>query len=200
MNCVNCGLETVNPKFCGRSCSASFNNKTYPKRRKSKVCVGVGCSEIISYRDIYCSPECKPKKPKSSVTSYDYVMRYRVNRRLKALAYLGNECAVCRSSENLEFDHIVSSEKTIEISQAIVASWSWEKLVVELNKCQLLCKMHHVEKSKDSKDYGGGQNKTIQPKHGTGVMYHRLKCRCIKCIDWRRLYRIKEVAYDGSRY
>ena len=31
--CLNCGKETTNPKFCSRSCSATFNNK---KREKIK--------------------------------------------------------------------------------------------------------------------------------------------------------------------
>lgn len=36
--CLNCGAETVNPKFCSKSCAATYNNKLYPKRKCSKVC------------------------------------------------------------------------------------------------------------------------------------------------------------------
>lgn len=37
MNCLNCNNSTNNPKFCSRSCSASYNNKLFPKREKGIV-------------------------------------------------------------------------------------------------------------------------------------------------------------------
>lgn len=33
-NCLNCGTETANAKFCCLSCSASYNNRLIPKRVK----------------------------------------------------------------------------------------------------------------------------------------------------------------------
>lgn len=41
MKCLQCGVVTPNPKFCSRSCSASFTNTHQPKRKKSfiKCCV-----------------------------------------------------------------------------------------------------------------------------------------------------------------
>lgn len=30
--CLNCQIETKNPKFCSSSCAATFNNSVYPKR------------------------------------------------------------------------------------------------------------------------------------------------------------------------
>lgn len=30
--CLKCGSKTNNPKFCSRSCSASYNNKLFPRR------------------------------------------------------------------------------------------------------------------------------------------------------------------------
>lgn len=44
MNCLNCGKETKNPKFCSRSCSATYNNKKIgarhgdPNRYKCPIC------------------------------------------------------------------------------------------------------------------------------------------------------------------
>lgn len=55
MNCLNCGKETPNPKFCCRSCAASFNNKITPKRKRNRVCKIEGCGEIVkSYRHYHC--------------------------------------------------------------------------------------------------------------------------------------------------
>lgn len=36
--CAFCGSDTTNPRFCGRSCAASYNNLHHPKRKASKYC------------------------------------------------------------------------------------------------------------------------------------------------------------------
>jgi hypothetical protein len=36
MKCLNCGSETTNPKFCSRSCSASYTNKGKVKSQETK--------------------------------------------------------------------------------------------------------------------------------------------------------------------
>lgn len=40
--CLFCGNETSNPKFCGRSCAASYNNKIVPKRKPEHKCIDCG--------------------------------------------------------------------------------------------------------------------------------------------------------------
>lgn len=52
MHCINCNFETSNPKFCSRSCSASFNNKKYPKRSPENFCKI--CNSSISTARTYC--------------------------------------------------------------------------------------------------------------------------------------------------
>jgi len=37
MKCLECNIETENPKFCSKSCSAKFNNKKFPKRKTNKT-------------------------------------------------------------------------------------------------------------------------------------------------------------------
>lgn len=99
-----------------------------------------------------------------------------VKKRLaKSLAYLGNKCAECGSVDDLEFDHVNPKNKVIEVSSAIHRDyWSWTRLTVELDKCQLLCKKHHKEKSKAA--YGA------QPC-GTYWKYRKYKCRCQPCVE-----------------
>lgn len=41
-NCLNCNKTTSNPKFCSRSCSASFNNSKNPKRKLKDDCSKCG--------------------------------------------------------------------------------------------------------------------------------------------------------------
>lgn len=53
MKCLNCEKETLNPKFCSKSCSASLNNKLSPKRKISKRCSM--CTNIVrNYRSKLC--------------------------------------------------------------------------------------------------------------------------------------------------
>ena len=47
--CINCNQKTNNPKFCSRSCSASWNNSQQPKR-KMKVHYCNDCSGKIDRR------------------------------------------------------------------------------------------------------------------------------------------------------
>lgn len=35
--CINCQVETTNPKFCSRSCNASYNNRISPRRKKNPI-------------------------------------------------------------------------------------------------------------------------------------------------------------------
>jgi hypothetical protein len=51
--CVGCGKETCNPKFCSRSCAASFTNKVSPKRKITRKCTR--CDSLIrNYRSKLC--------------------------------------------------------------------------------------------------------------------------------------------------
>jgi hypothetical protein len=53
MLCLNCNKETTNPKFCCKSCSATYTNKQYPKRKTNKTCSICG-EQVKSYRHTKC--------------------------------------------------------------------------------------------------------------------------------------------------
>lgn len=53
MKCTNCEEETINPKFCSRSCAAQWTNRAYPKRKTKNKCLV--CNEPAkSYRHYRC--------------------------------------------------------------------------------------------------------------------------------------------------
>lgn len=59
MKCLNCQKETTNKKFCSRNCSATFNNKVAPKRKRTRICGFEGCKEIVKdYRSYFCLEHC----------------------------------------------------------------------------------------------------------------------------------------------
>lgn len=72
----------------------------------------------------------------------------------------------------------------LEIGQAIAKHWSWERLLPELAKCQLLCKRHHIAKTSAEREPW---------RHGTIHGYMNKDCRCKECREtyneWRRQYR-----------
>jgi len=64
------------------------------------------------------------------------------------IEYLGGRCIDCKKSEpevKLEFDHVLPCEKEFRISREI--NKVWDKLKVEVDKCQLLCHDCHMEKT-----------------------------------------------------
>lgn len=109
-----------------------------------------------------------------------------------ALDFLGGKCLVCGSTEDLHIDHIDPKQKEYKISQ--LHSHKKEKQIRELNKCQILCKEHHIEKTllmRDNK-YNFSINENI---HGSGYMYVVKGCRCLRCSAWHYLYKKKRVQY-----
>lgn len=114
--------------------------------------------------------------------------QYTDRKRAQALAYLGGKCSVCGVSESLEFDHIDRATKVYVISRNFNRRWA--VLVQELDKCQLLCKVHHLEKTKRCGETGGGWNRHSEIPHGTVTGYGLpWKCRCELCKTAKREYR-----------
>lgn len=128
----------------------------------------------------------------------DEALRYLAKRRTDAKRHLGGVCVRCGTEMALEFDHRDPATKVITIASAIALHWSWERLLVELDKCQLLCRPCHRDKSRAAGELGGGHNRVVAPQHGTAVMYgapHR--CRCDECREWKSLYRSRLVDARG---
>ena len=81
--------------------------------------------------------------------------QYENNRKL-IIEQLGGVCShpECNCTEDLQLDHIDPLEKEYNISERL-STWDIKKLQPEIDKCQLLCPKHHLEKTiKDGKKYG----------------------------------------------
>lgn len=81
-----------------------------------------------------------------------YQRQWLANRRLQGLALLGNRCYSCGCTQDLEFDHIDPATKDPKIKgdtrQGFPWSWSWNRIEIELSKCQLLCEDCHKQKTR----------------------------------------------------
>jgi hypothetical protein len=111
--------------------------------------------------------------PRSDVAEYnDYQRAYQLaryhRRKAEAIEFLGGVCARCGATEGLEIDHIDPALKSFSIGKL----WSVSKVrfYTELRKCQLLCKPHHIEKTR--------QEQSVE--HGGGASGKR-NCKCKPC-------------------
>lgn len=139
------------------------------------------------------------RKDKQAYNEYMRVyMLKRYHKRMEeAKARLGGKCAVCGFiGPHLEFDHKDAKDKLFTISQL----WSLSEKIfwAEIEKCQLLCGEHHLEKSLVEGDFVGGHNKIIGDRHGKLTGYYDDGCRCDRCLEFATSYKKKEVDSVGN--
>lgn len=98
---------------------------------------------------------------------------FRNIRRIYAFNYLGNKCNKCGiKNVKLEFDHINKNNCNFRI--AVGLEFGLDKLNEELDKCQLLCRNCHMDKTLSESD----RHRTT---HGELGMYTNYGCRCVEC-------------------
>ena len=97
----------------------------------------------------------------------------------KRSAYFeGKSCAVCGSTESLELDHIDPSQKKYNPAAIWGMSDTNPNKIAELAKCQVLCLVHHKEKTK--------QWHEANRNHGRS--WYAYGCRCDICVEAQRLH------------
>lgn len=88
----------------------------------------------------------KDYNPRYRATHASQIKASRHQRKRDAIVYLGGQCARCGYDcciAALVFHHKDPSDKEYQI--ATMFAWSWERIVQELNKCELLCANCHAE-------------------------------------------------------
>lgn len=74
-------------------------------------------------------------------------IRQRREAKIRAIAYKGNQCEKCgydKCPASLTFHHSDPSIKSFEIGGKL-GIYSWERIRLELDKCELLCANCHLE-------------------------------------------------------
>lgn len=116
MNCLQCGLETSNNKFCSRSCSATFNNIGRIRSiENNRICGNCEFKKTKTKHHQFCSDEClKSFRLKKLIKNFN---EGKLNSPLsikKCIVELrGNICSVCFQNTiwngkklTLQLDHI----------------------------------------------------------------------------------------------
>ena len=104
------------------------------------------CSVELSGRQtVFCSTRCKNQQA---------AVDWRRKLKRKAVEYLGGKCSRCgysRCISALTFHHRKPSEK--EFSFGEIRWKSWDDMVKELKKCDLLCRNCHAEEHCDYEEH-----------------------------------------------
>lgn len=109
-----------------------------------------------------------------------YFRDYYNKRKAYYLNILGGKCIKCGSTEDLQFDHIQPRERDRKNCITSLLKSSNEKILKELEKCQVLCKGCHLIKSTQEGSFINPWNKG-KWSHGTSAAYMEQKCRCLEC-------------------
>lgn len=172
MHCLNCNKETTNPKFCNRSCAASFNNKLYPKRKLERICKIDGChSGVKSYRHAYCDEHWvylqNTKYRNKTIGEYREKLSVKgkhpswINAHIRGFArswlrdLASQPCAKCGYTLHVELAHIRA-----------VSDFSDDELLSEVNNydnvVQLCPNCHWEFDNMDRNNFWGGVDTTTE--------------------------------------
>lgn len=150
------------------------------------------CSECKNEVESYA----KGKRCRDCYNSYMavYMLSRYHRRRAECIERLGGKCVECGSKDDLEIDHVEPSKKSFNLAAAL-AGWRWERIDAELLKCELLCKRHHLIKSR--RDIAAMLGKREFWEHGTIAGYRY--CKCEPCKEAKRVENRKYKAAVKAR-
>lgn len=98
---------------------------------------------------------------------------------------IGNQCAHCGSSENLQIDHIDFRTKNFDISKKWGSKDFATEIRSELAKCQPLCQQcHRLKSAEDIRTLRA--DKPIV--HGNMYAWMKRKCECEVCLFAKRTW------------
>jgi hypothetical protein len=103
---------------------------------------------LIGKQTKFCSTKCKNSFTNNKYQNYITQQRRGFERKTRLVNLKGGSCELCGYCKNLSalcFHHIKPSTKSFQIDIRQCSNNSWDKLIVEANKCQLLCLNCHAE-------------------------------------------------------
>lgn len=112
-----------------------------------KVCFQ--CNKVLTGKQSkYCSRQCKNIFLNQSLQSYEAQQARGRRRKVELIKLQGDQCGECGYNKNysaLEFHHIVPSERAFQLDLRSLSNRSWDVIMEEVKKCQLLCANCHAE-------------------------------------------------------
>ena len=110
-------------------------NKKFKTKRKEQT----SCSK-------YCRRIFRKNYMKGRKYEYENLINWRLENKKKAVNYKGGKCVICGYNNclrSLDFHHLEPTEKEFSISK--FKNKKFEDLILELDKCVLVCSNCHGE-------------------------------------------------------
>ena len=111
--------------------------------------VCLSCGIVLTGRQKkYCSRQCKNSYTNQSHQSYQAQQRRGRQRKLELIKLKGGRCRLCGYDRNysaLEFHHTQPHDKGFSLDLRALSNRKWEKVLIEVEKCILLCSNCHAE-------------------------------------------------------
>ena len=114
----------------------------------------------------------------------EYQRKRYSQRRNAAIISLGGCCIKCGSQDDLQFDHVDPSTKSLEVGR-MFSKYSQSAIDEEMEKCCLLCIGCHRSKSAIEATGQPAWNKGTRKEHGSYYGVYTLKCQCLKCSKYK---------------
>ena len=105
-------------------------------------------SELIGQQKKFCSLVCKNRHSNSWHQTKERQSKKGIRRKNDAINLKGGKCEICGYKKNyagLTFHHLNPSKKSFGIDMRKFSNYSWQRIITEINKCQLLCHNCHME-------------------------------------------------------
>lgn len=111
-------------------------------------CVICQEKELTGRQKKFCSDVCKQKDINNKHQNYAIQQKRGADRRKRLIISKGGKCEKCGYCKNyaaLTFHHLDPSVKEFGIDLRKCSNSTWESLVEEVSKCQLVCHNCHNE-------------------------------------------------------
>jgi exopolysaccharide biosynthesis predicted pyruvyltransferase EpsI len=137
-------------KYCG-SCKENLLISEFNKNPSKKDGLQTNCKSCQNkrQREWY---ENNKEKHKRNIKEYKKIVRNEIHS--KIISYLSKHpCVMCNESDIvvLEFDHL--KDKKFEIAKMISNCTNWDSILLEIEKCQILCANCHRRKTSKQLNY-----------------------------------------------
>ena len=158
--CRQCGVEFPNwwklegkrrniskRKFC-LSCSPFGRHNTKANNPKSREKLCRRCGEI--------DPDKFYKNKKILCIACDNIRSVEKQKEMKKriVEYLGGKCSICGYNKCLRSLHLHHSKGGKDVNFSHIKNWGWERVLVEIVKCELVCSNCHGEIHDEASRYG----------------------------------------------
>lgn len=142
--CINCHINLHSKAH--KQNIIPYINESYRKHKQDRCDV---CNEKIKeFKKKYCSLKCKHNSKMFKNSSKRAIINRREKRKEYLIKLKGGACEKCNYKKNkncLVFHHRDPSNKLFNLSKRSLSSNKMEKIIHEVQKCDLLCHNCHNE-------------------------------------------------------